>query len=355
MALKQGMDQILAWILALAGAGAVYGVGFAVAKIASRHNQEETNKFGEISDESHEAAEHESGAHKPKHGEHSEAELEESEHGKGAHGKEEHGKEEHGTESHGHSKNAPHHEKSEHEGSEHGHHESRTNSTIPHWDYKGSTGPDHWGTLSDDFRLCQSGRQQSPVDIDGPISNSKLLPIRFHYQDSDAVVQNDGRTISARLQTGNYVEVDGDRFDLEELHFHAPSEHKVVGAPYDLELHLSHKDQDGRLLMIGVFFEQETTNKDLAKFWQSLPEPGEYLPEPVSLNPNSLLPSRKTYFTYSGSMSTPPCTEGVKWFVFMDPMPISSKQLEAFTRVVPFNARPLQPLYSRKIAKSTRS
>ena len=393
MTLKKGMDQVLAWILAVTSAGVVYGVGYGVFKIAAgsvaEHDGEEIS--AEHGDEQHS---HSSGAsgHAKGHDEEADEKHDGDAHGSASHDEQdadahdehgkapahdEHGKapahdehsaapahEEHGTASHNsHAK--PTHEKHEKptkakakpnkRDSKKGHGGGHAEESGAQWNYKGSTGPAQWASLSEAYQTCKTGRQQSPIDIDGPTSVPKLLPIKFHYQESDAIVENDGHTVIFSPQTGNFIEVDGDRYDLQEFHFHAPSEHKVVGAPYDLEMHLTHRDAEGHLLIVGVLFEQESANKALTRLWKVLPEPGERSPEPLAVDPTTLLPSRRHYYAYNGSLANPPCTEGVKWFVLTDPVSISSKQVEEFAHAVSFNARPVQALNGRKVVKSTRS
>ena len=423
MTVKKGMDQVLAWILAVISASVVYGVGYGVFKIAaapvSEHDGEEIS--AEHSNEQHSHGSETSG-HTQDHDEEPDDEHDSSSHGEahGAASHEEHGAapahdehgaashEEHGAASHEEHGAAPAHEEhgaapahDEHgaapEHDEHGaapahdehgkasnnahaktthekpgkptkvkskptkrdikksHGGGHAEESGPQWNYKGSTGPAQWASLSEAYQTCKTGRQQSPIDIDGPTSTPKLLPIKFHYYEGDTLVENDGRTVMFRTQTGNFIEVDGDRYDLQEFHFHAPSEHKVVGAPYDLEMHLTHKDAEGHLLIVGVLFEQERANKALMRLWKVLPEPGERSPEPLAVDPTTLLPSRRHYYAYNGSLANPPCTEGVKWLVLTDPVSVSSKQIEEFTHVVSFNARPVQALNGRKVVKSTRS
>jgi len=209
--------------------------------------------------------------------------------------------------------------------------------------------------LSTQYESCARGRHQSPIDIDGPIANPKLLPIRFHYQDSDQILTNDGRRLLLKPQTGSFVEVDGDRYDLESVVFHAPSEHKIVGAPYDMELQFVHRSQDGQVLILAVFLEQQSTNRDLSRLWSSIPTTGDTAAEPIPLDPARLLPNRRKYYQYEGSLTHPPCTEGVHWYVLTDPLNISNQQLEHFSHLVPFNARPVQSLNGRKVTRSTRN
>jgi carbonic anhydrase len=224
----------------------------------------------------------------------------------------------------------------------------------PAWEYKGSSGPDHWGELADAYRSCKTGKLQSPVDIDEPVTNAKLLPIKFHYKEGDVVWKNNGRSVLGEVPSGSFVEIEGDRYDLVQFHFHAPSEHKVASAPYDMEMHLIHKSVEGKFLEVSVLFEEGKANKGLAELWKNLPELNETHPEPIAFNPAGILPAKRTYFHYMGSMTVPPCTEGRPWYVLTTPVEVSGKQVDELVRVVSFNARPVQPLNGRRVVKSTR-
>ena len=346
MVMKRGLDQTTAWLMAVMATGVLFSAGYGVSKWLGRHST--PTGHGE------ESAAHES------HGDH-DASAEHEEHGaKGEH--EEHGAkgehDEHGAKAeHGEHSAKPDHEghgakPDEHDGdhSPKGEHAE----AKPHWDYKGSQGPGHWGELGEEYKLCATGKHQSPIDIESPSGNAKLLPIKFHYQDADTVVVNNGHTVQLNFPRGNFVEIDGDHFDLKQLHFHTPSEHKVSGAGYDLEMHLVHQNAQGHLAVVGVLFEEGPANKALAKLWSELPSSGEKLPEPLLMNPKSLLPPRQVYYHYPGSLTTPPCSEGVAWYVLTQPTTISSKQHEVFTKVIQFNSRPVQAINGRTLVKSAR-
>jgi carbonic anhydrase len=227
-------------------------------------------------------------------------------------------------------------------------------SADVNWAYSGSNGPDHWAGLSPAFKTCDTGKRQSPVDIDAVITNGKLLPLRFHYKPDDVLIKNDGHTIRGDVPQGSYIEIEGERFDLAHFHFHAPSEHKVSGIPYDLELHYVHKNADGHTAILSILFEEGAEHRALNKIWNVMPlKKGSY-DEPVDIDPAAFLPERRLYYTYVGSLTEPPCTEGVRWFVLTTPLHISPKQVDRFVNVAKFNARPVQPLSGRKVQKSTR-
>lgn len=310
--LKRGLDQITAWILAVFLTGGLGAGIFFVAKWRAAHVVEDGEEIAAHGHEHDAAPAHDTLSHgEPAHGEPAHADAQDGHAAKDAH-------------------------------------------AGAHWEYKGSSGPEHWGDLADAYRTCKTGKQQSPVDIDEPVTNAKLLPIKFHYKEADMVWKNNGHSVLAEVPSGNYVEVDGDRYDLVQFHFHAPSEHKVASAPYDMEMHMVHKSSEGKFAVVGVLFEEGKANKALAPLWKDMPGPNESHPEPIAFNPALVLPPKKTFYHYTGSLTVPPCTEGFKWYVLTTPLEVSSKQVDEFVRVVSFNARPVQGLNGRKVLKSTR-
>jgi carbonic anhydrase len=325
--LKRGIDQTSAWILAVLGSGALFSGAYFGSKLLATRAAHGVETHGAPED-----------------------------HGVGGHGE----TPADGAAPSGHESPAAPGEGHGEGGGDHGSAAPSTSAPTTaaakaaHWDYRGSLGPDRWGGIDDAFKSCAVGKQQSPIDIDAVQTNAKLLPLRFHYKAVDAVVKNNGHTIQADLESGNYVEIDGERFDLLQFHFHTPSEHKVSSIPYDLELHLVHRNPEGRLAVIGVLFEEGALNKALAPVWGAMPNEAGASAEPVSVNPETLLPARRQYYSYTGSLTTPPCTEGVKWLVLAQPIELSKKQLEGFEFHFPINARPVQALQGRKVAKSTR-
>jgi carbonic anhydrase len=258
-------------------------------------------------------------------------------------------------------------EPAEHGGDDHGateaasHGVGRTASTssqaakaLPHWEYKGSAGPDNWGQLGGAFALCGSGQRQSPVDIEAPATDAKLLPIRFTYKTADVTVRNTGHGVQVDYPFGNYVEIDGERYDLTSVTLHAPSEHKLSGIPYDVEMQIAHKSADGKLAMIAVLFEEGRENAGLGPIWSAIPQdPGSH-PTPVAFDLSPTLPRKRQFFHYQGSLTTPPCSEGVRWFVLTEPVGVSAKQVDLLAQIVKFNARPVQPLHGRRVSRSTR-
>lgn len=221
------------------------------------------------------------------------------------------------------------------------------------WTYTGERGAANWGALSPEFATCSQGKLQSPIDIrDG--ARLDLEPIEFSYPPSALRIVDTGHTVQVNVDAGRHIVVMGRRYDLKQLHFHKPAEERIDGRSYDMSAHLLHKDVDGRIAMVAVLFEAGEENAFLRRLWPYLPlERGReaYLPE-VKLELDRLLPESRTYYTYMGSLTTPPCTEGVLWIVMKTPVPISVEQVAVFSRLYPMNARPVQASNGRFIKES---
>jgi len=217
-----------------------------------------------------------------------------------------------------------------------------------HWSYKGNTGPDQWGHLDPEYRACSSGKEQSPINItNGRTKN--IGNIRFYYKPSKLNVLNNGHTIQVDYDKGSSIRIDGERYDLLQFHFHTPSEHTIEGIHYPMELHLVHKNKDGKLAVVGLMMVVGKANSLLAPLWENLPskegKKHEHLQEKIDIA--SILPPGERTFRYPGSLTTPPCSEGVKWNVFLSPISISNEQLMAFQDLFKHNSRPVQKLGKR--------
>lgn len=225
-----------------------------------------------------------------------------------------------------------------------------------HWGYAGVEAPKYWGTLSEQFATCGVGTQQSPINIvSGEAKKADLKPIAFNYLAAIPLqIQNNGHTIYVAVPNGGNINVAGETYNLEQFHFHAPSEHQIDGKAADIELHFVHKNKDKKPAVVGVLFNQgETANPALEKIWSMLPkEKGDLQKTEVEINPNELLPLDQSYYTYSGSLTVPPCGEGVTWLVLKNPVSISAKQAETFKQIYADNARPVQPLNDRSVESS---
>jgi len=223
-----------------------------------------------------------------------------------------------------------------------------------HWSYSGEAGPADWGSLKEEYSLCGSGERQSPIDI-STVTITDLPKIQFHYQPSPLAISNNGHTIKVSYAPGSYITVDDKRYDLLQFHFHTPSEHAVGGKHYDMVAHLVHQSVDGQLAVVGVMFDAGSTqNTTIAKLWDHMPDKtGETNSEPeVQINAADLLPRDLTYFNYSGSLTTPPCSQGVNWMVLATPITASTAQVERFSDIFPLSTRPVQPLNERVVNAS---
>jgi len=220
------------------------------------------------------------------------------------------------------------------------------------WAYGGAAGPEHWGDLKPEFAACSSGSRQSPIDIRSGI-RVDLEPIVFDYRASVFRVIDNGHTIEVRVGGGNSIEVQGRRFDLLQFHFHRPSEERIDGRQFDMVAHLVHRDPEGRLAVVAVLLDRGSAHPLVQSVWNHLPldKNDEVAASPL-LDLSHLLPADRRYFAYMGSLTTPPCTEGVLWLVMQQPVPIAVEQVNVFSRLYPMNARPVQPAAGRLIKQS---
>lgn len=223
------------------------------------------------------------------------------------------------------------------------------------WGYDGESGPDAWGKLHTSFAKCDSGERQSPIDIRDGIKVD-LDPLNFAYKALPFNVIDNGHTIQVNVADGNFIDVSGKTYALVQMHFHKPAEERINGKRFDMVAHLVHRDAEGKLAIVAVLIEQGKPNQPIQLVWNNLPL--EKNASVRALNPidlNLLLPENHDYFTYLGSLTEPPCTEGVLWLVMKQAIEISPEQLAIFDRLYPNNARPLQKAGTRLIKESRSS
>lgn len=217
-----------------------------------------------------------------------------------------------------------------------------------HWTYEGEEGPEHWGELSPDFATCSTGMEQSPVDItsDAPVNPAAIV---FNYQPAELVIGNNGHSIQVTYPAGSSIEVEGKTYKLLQYHFHALSENTVNGQHSAGEMHLVHQADDGEYAVVGVLLDKGAENAAYAPVWANLPATtGEAQAiAGVSVNAADLLPADQAYYRFNGSFTTPPCTEGVKWFVMSNPVALSEAQMADFEAIYSNNYRPVQPMNAR--------
>jgi carbonic anhydrase len=218
-----------------------------------------------------------------------------------------------------------------------------------HWSYAGDEGPSHWGGT------CGSGKAQSPIDIRSAAAKSENLPpLAIDYRPGALHIIDNGHTIQVNVEPGSSVVVGKDRYPLVQFHFHKPSEEMIDGRRFAMVAHFVHKDAKGNLAVIAVPLKAGAANPLIGTLWRNLPKEKEHLESAhaVTISPAQLLPANRAYFTYEGSLTTPPCTEGLRWFVLKSPSTISLEQLTTFSKVYSANARPIQPLNKRQVLAS---
>ncbi len=218
------------------------------------------------------------------------------------------------------------------------------------WSYSGETGPDHWGELSPDYVLARTGKQQSPIDLTGASAgNSEAL--RFDYHASQIDLVYNGHTIEEIEDHKSLLFIGEKEFVLEQFHFHSPSEHTVDGKHFAMEMHLVHKSSDGNVAVVAVFIEEGDDNAAYDVVWDYLPnDANRERKQSTTVDAGALLPQRRQHFSYTGSFTTPPCTEDVQWIVMKNAVALSKEQIARFRAIIDHNNRPVQPLNGRTIS-----
>lgn len=217
-----------------------------------------------------------------------------------------------------------------------------------HWGYYGSGAFQHWGDLSEEFHACKDGMKQSPIDI-LEYATDDLPALHPSYHEGKFEVINNGHSIQVNSAGSGDLKVAEKTYKLLQFHFHTPSEHYIDGSPYPMEVHFVHKAADGTLGVLGVMMELGEENAAISKIWDAMPATSGASAGHVSISGSDILPSDLAYYKYEGSLTTPPCSEGVQWHVAKKAIQISEDQLRAFQAVFPANARPVQNLHNREI------
>jgi len=222
-----------------------------------------------------------------------------------------------------------------------------------HWSYEGSQGPKNWDKLDPAYATCAAGHAQSPIDIQHA-KPAELPPLGFDYRSVPLNIINNGHTIQVNYGPGSTLIVGDKTYALKQFHFHHPSEESIDGRGFDLVAHLVHDDGSGHLAVVAVLFKTGPLNTLLETVWQNIPaQTGKAADVPsVSLNVTDLLPADHGYYAFAGSLTTPPCSEGVTWYVLKNQATLSADQLAAFAKLYPRNARPIQPAYGRAVLES---
>lgn len=216
-----------------------------------------------------------------------------------------------------------------------------------HWSYSGATGPENWAKLSPEFAACGNGVNQSPIDITKTIT-ADLATLQFDYKSHGTEIVNNGHTLQINVGPDSWIRAGGENFQLMQLHFHSPSEHQVNGEKFPLEGHLVHQNASGALAVVSILFRTGEWNTDLAQIGAAAPE-AINKPEPIDLDfaDLDLYRNHESYYQYNGSLTTPPCTEGVAWYVLKNPGHIAAEQAVSFVALIGEDARGPQPINAR--------
>lgn len=221
-----------------------------------------------------------------------------------------------------------------------------------HWSYEGEGAPGNWGKLKPEYGVCATGGRQSPIDIREGI-RVDLEPIKFDYLTTMFRIIDNGHTIQVNVGEGSTITVTGHTYQLVQFHFHRPSEERINGKAFDMVIHLVHRDEAGKYAVVAVLLERGNENPLIQTLWNNMPlEVNQDVAPSVAIDLNALLPENRGYYTYMGSLTTPPCSEDVLWMVFKQAMPVSADQVAIFSRLYKNNARPIQPLNNRLIKEN---
>ena len=221
-----------------------------------------------------------------------------------------------------------------------------------HWDYVGDSGPQNWARINPEWARCGSGKRQSPIDLHDAI-RVDLDAIKFDYKPAHFSVLDNGHAIAANLGAGNSIIVMGRRYELMQMHFHRPSEEAINGKGFPMVAHLVHKDLDGKLAVVALMIAEGAAQSVVQTVLNNLPLEKNDASTPIGLlDMSQVLPLQREYFTFMGSLTTPPCTEGVLWLVMKQPIELAPQQIAIFARLYPMNARPIQAGGDRMIKES---
>jgi carbonic anhydrase len=222
-----------------------------------------------------------------------------------------------------------------------------------HWGYTGKYSPEHWGDISPETHMCKAGKNQSPINITKSVGvDAELEAIGFHYKSAAHEVLNNGHTIQVNVEGGSFITVDGIDFELKQFHFHTPSENTLEGQSFPLEAHFVHAAKDGSLAVVAVLFKEGKENAILSKVWHAMPhKAGASKKMQIGAKElNAFLPKERDYFRFEGSLTTPPCSEGVRWLVLKEQEEASKEQVAKFLHVMHHpNNRPVQPIGARRV------
>lgn len=213
------------------------------------------------------------------------------------------------------------------------------------WGYGKNNGPHTWAK---DFKLCGKGERQSPIDIKNA-EKAKLKNIKMNYEGKITKLHFTGHNLEFEVSGKNELFIDNKLYELKQFHFHTPSENLIRGKRFPLEAHFVNASEDGSLAVIAIFFEKGSKNEIFEELFKKLPKKGQSLTLDTSLSPSSLFPKNKKYYEFQGSLTTPPCSEGVSWIVLKNTQKSSKASLAKLHKAMGNNNRPVQPINKRKI------
>ncbi|MBF0423425.1 MAG: carbonic anhydrase family protein [Magnetococcales bacterium] len=222
-----------------------------------------------------------------------------------------------------------------------------------HWSYSGATGPQYWDRLNPKYGVCAQGVNQSPINLQSFI-DAKLPPIEFAYSGQASEILYNGHTVQVNFPAHSAsIRIDGNTFELKQFHLHAPAENQIENTVYAMEAHFVHADQSGHLAVVAIMMQGGKTNPALEGLWREFPTQADG-PHPLKVPffAESMLPVNREYYRYNGSLTTPPCTEGVRWLVLKQAIPVSDQQIKRFTTLMRHpNNRPVQPVNARMVLR----
>ena len=222
-----------------------------------------------------------------------------------------------------------------------------------HWGYSGEGGPGHWSELSDDFVACGEGKNQSPINIlNKDVVPAKMAPIPINYPGKTTSILNNGHTLQVNVEPGNSVQIEGETYHLLQFHFHTPSEHEIDGERFPLEIHFVHKNDKGEIAVLGGVYREGKESERLSTIVDKAPKKaGESAPFVVAFQDYATFDELTDFYHYSGSLTTPPCTEGLRWYVYPLVATISRDQIAEYIKMIGYDARGVQPLNARRVLR----
>lgn len=228
-----------------------------------------------------------------------------------------------------------------------------TSTPTLEWSYEGETGPERWGRMRPEWAVCASGTRQSPIELTGGIAVD-LEPVVFDYRPTRFLISDVGHTLEVHVGEGLGVHIRGQRYELEHFQFHRPAQERIGGRSHDMSIHLHHRDPEGRMAVVAIQLEAGDQPQPLIQtLWNSLPlDRGDHYMPTAMIDPSALVPVNPAHYLYMGSLTTPPCTEGVVWVVMKDSISVSRGQMRIFERLYPHNSRPVQALNDRLVLES---